>query len=522
MKALGTFVLEGLNIERVTYETVQGVVEEWLARKARIVKDRGDGSFDLELTRDKREASLRRHDVLCSDGSVLRDLSLAEPITSGKFITSIQIAYSGNAIAVTTRLVGLDSDRYVRPTAFDPHPPRFLRDLLALPIAWRYSGDFIQKVPLILDNPMRTYAECEQFWDKLMSPVRRLPLVMVSPSVGVDLKSLAADFHERLLCVAHVVGIGRELSWEISQSRGKEWSCFNGAVKLYWPGHTEETGPFTRIKLRDELEYDASDGLSCAYRRYAERLMREILELSSDADIEPELPNRVRSIYRQDLRDQAQRKRVEDEGGAEYTIELERENVELKERCDALEEEAKEHRQKIWNLSQIASRTGGGRGRSPAAIDLFEPHPEDAPDSLTMAIMMAEDRYPECLKFGADVGKGLATVAPDAGPPSKVHRWLLKLAELADLLRTNEGKLGQSYSEWLESRGVVASGESETIRSNPKAQQARTWDADGQSKIFDLHLKPCEATSPGRCVRIYFAWIESQKKIVVGWVGRHP
>jgi len=37
-----------------------------------------------------------------------------------------------------------------------------------------------------------------------------------------------------------------------------------------------------------------------------------------------------------------------------------------------------------------------------------------------------------------------------------------------------------------------------------------------------MHLKPNDALSPDRCVRIYFDWDDATRQVIVGWVGRHP
>jgi hypothetical protein len=69
----------------------------------------------------------------------------------------------------------------------------------------------------------------------------------------------------------------------------------------------------------------------------------------------------------------------------------------------------------------------------------------------------------------------------------------------------------------------IASGESETVLNSPAEQKARTWDdGAGAKRGFNFHLKPSEATSPDRCVRVYFEYDEKRSKTIVGWIGKHP
>jgi len=47
-------------------------------------------------------------------------------------------------------------------------------------------------------------------------------------------------------------------------------------------------------------------------------------------------------------------------------------------------------------------------------------------------------------------------------------------------------------------------------------------------KLFDLHLKPCtfsqyeDTDNKKRTTRIYILWDENVKKVIVGWIGKHP
>ena len=131
------------------------------------------------------------------------------------------------------------------------------------------------------------------------------------------------------------------------------------------------------------------------------------------------------------------------------------------------------------------------------------------------------DRFDSTLLFGAAVNEGIRTLAPDAGPPDKLLSYLKTLADLTEARQ--KGTLGTTAIKWLSSRGIIASGESETILNSTSEQKARTWDdGAGAKRPFNSHLKPSEATSPDRCVRVYFDYDEKRSKTIVAWVGKHP
>lgn len=118
------------------------------------------------------------------------------------------------------------------------------------------------------------------------------------------------------------------------------------------------------------------------------------------------------------------------------------------------------------------------------------------------------------LIFGDDVEEGVAGLASDAGPPAKIFEHLEALACLAAKRRA--GPLGMTMVKWLERFNVAASGESESIRTNGREMDRRSWRVDGERRPFFLHTKP------DRCVRIYFCWDPDRSVVVIGWIGRHP
>jgi hypothetical protein len=122
--------------------------------------------------------------------------------------------------------------------------------------------------------------------------------------------------------------------------------------------------------------------------------------------------------------------------------------------------------------------------------------------------------------FGRDVDRGVEGLSPDAGPPQKVLDYLQTLGDLVDERR--KGPLGNSLMGWLQELGVTCSGESMTDRNNAETMKRRRWHDGTSTRQFELHLKPNDALSPDRCVRVYFDWDDATRQVVVGWIGRHP
>jgi hypothetical protein len=348
---------------------------------------------------------------------------------------------------------------------------------------------------------------------------RNLPVVAVSTHEGNQLTSTFADDLARDLSgVAVVAALDQAAAWEISLEFGREWSCYNGAVRMYWPLRSASSSVnalehplWTRERLLSTV-----DDPKAAASRLRHQLRRQLLALSTYTVSEPALLMRVfaeaAEARLQELRESASS--VDD--WVNIAEEYARENTVLKVQKRELEEQRSQLQAQVENLSIALQYQESAETEATIA-------PEAAPlvRSVADAVAAATERYADELVFGEDVANSVRSVAQDAGPPDKVYEYLKGLAEMTGL-RRGPG-LGKDMLMWLREQGLKASGESETVLNNPAEMQRRTWDDGvGGKRRFEQHLKPSEGTSPDRCVRIYFAYDETVQKAIVGWVGRHP
>jgi hypothetical protein len=314
--------------------------------------------------------------------------------------------------------------------------------------------------------------------------------------------------------LAIVVHIDESASRRVTVIRGKEWSCFDGAIRIYWPiqrtlGSAYEHPYWTRLRL---IQSKGSNLAAAVGIR--NELRRRLLELSTYAVDEP--------IYLARVRDDSIRLKFEEARNA--AAESGNQGALAEEyfgRCAVLEQELSDREAKIeqlqgtvQSLSQIWKFTAGEKAEE------LPPEPEKPVDTLADAVERARDEFDSELLFGEDVDDGVRGLVTDAGPPDKVFDHLKTLAEMTRIRRL--GSLGKNMLEWLADRGISASNESEMVTGSKAEMQRRTW-RDGEARrAFTTHLKPNEKTGPDRCVRIYFDYDEESKKTVVGWVGRHP
>jgi len=114
--------------------------------------------------------------------------------------------------------------------------PPFLRDLVRDP-------GLVDVRPLVpLPWILRDEADQDAFRDFLSNPARTLPVVLLTEvdfgqtPIGTDRFLLPAEeLAQRLLGLAHVVAMPKQLTYRWSDTLGKVWSAHSGAVRTYWP-----------------------------------------------------------------------------------------------------------------------------------------------------------------------------------------------------------------------------------------------------------------------------------------------
>jgi hypothetical protein len=486
-----------------TGDEVSHHIETWLASKGKPTE-----AGEHLVLNDGRLATIDRNTLSTAQGN-LWEVVLTEPTPGGWLRTSIAVAESLELLAVSVGLSAGSSS--LSPVSLDVHCPRVVRTLLDSPVVWTYGETRLTSSPLSLTG----VAGGDAFINLAWSPSRSVPLVAISDEYGAVLHPGIVEAIARDLAgLAIVARLDPPASWRITLRKGKAWSCYSSAIRLYWPGLHAAANPYdhplwTPIRLLEGVA-----DTETAAGRIRTQLRRRILGQSAFAISEPPLFNKIRRAARQEEIAALQAKAAADtdyQALAEgYFAEL----LKAQALIDERDEEIEALRAQVSSL-QLALKWKDG------ASDAVEPDVEAPPATVEEAVLVAMDRYDSTLIFGASVNEGMKTVAPDAGPPDKILSYLRGLSELTEARRA--GPLGTTAIKWLGSRGIIASGESETVLNSAKEQQARTWDdGAGTRRPFNFHLKPSEATSPDRCVRIYFDYDEKRGKTVVAWVGKHP
>jgi hypothetical protein len=481
---------------------VANVIEKWKSKKFEqdsngmtVIRTSG-----LPAQFDRREAKLA--DAAQTTFHVL------EPVPGGQLETQVRILETGTGIRFQCSLA-LGSDAGLQSPRVDIRSPRFIREIIDLGLGWRIGDDGERIFSKCFDVEKE---DIHAFEGLISAPQRRLPVIVVSELHG---ETLAGDIHERIshdTCgLAHTCRLTEEASWELTEKLGKNWSCYNGAVRLFWPFKMNRDD----FRAHPLWTYDhlmrRADNEIIARDRFRHELATRLIEASTFVADDTAF---VRFEAEQ-IRQASDKSRaiVSESGDFKALADLyATENDSLKNALDAKSRENETLQQNIEALT-IALRAGSNATAHQSL--------EDAPPiSVADAVAVAQKTLPKSLVFSSDLADGIATLNPTAGPPDKILRYFEVLAELSNTL--NGGRaLGRSLPIWLQDKGVTCSRESETVRGNKTALARRTFKIGDEELYCEYHAKPSDNVPPDLCVRIYFAVTDQFPCIRIGYVGRH-
>lgn len=500
---------------RNVFETALEERTRWLRRKGSVDGNRTPADLIL---RDGRIAQCEM-ESLEFDNSRLDACKITEPAEAGRFRTRIELSHDDAAVEVACELAVGGIPSKILPVRFDAKCPNVLHRIVESNSGWTAGGAPVSLHPRIYTGAPGGRDLCSLIW----AESRHLPLVVISDHDGLLLHpELPSRLAWDLCGLAVVATIDGAASWEVTRGKGSEWSCYHGAIRVYWPmspqidASSEQHPLWTPQRLLHGVS-----GTPAAMTRFRKQLRGRIFGLSTFAHPDRSLGETIRERARDDQErarnNQLQRLRRRAEDGGDWKAlaeEYEQDGRDAKWQLNKANAEIQDLRTQLENL-QAALQF------SPADAEDVSPETSAPPSTVNDAVDRARQQHAQHLVFGDDVDRGVRNLNQDAGPPYKI---LQNLDVLSEMTRKRlQGNLGTQPVSWLKEQGFPASGESETVRNSRSAMKARTWnDGRGGTRQFTLHLKPVEATSPDRCVRIYFDFDEEQKKTIVGWIGRHP
>jgi hypothetical protein len=168
-----------------------------------------------------------------------------------RWTTDVVVASAGGKIQFGIQVGVSSTDYVVRPTQITLGRPRLVSELFTFHSCW--AGD----QPLLTKKIEMSAQDVPDFVEEeLLDPKRSIPIVVVSHDQFADRPVIDADrLHKALLGFAQVVVLDKWAAFQLTDSIGRALSCFNGCVRVYWPGLTRDSNPLHHwLYFPDQLE----------------------------------------------------------------------------------------------------------------------------------------------------------------------------------------------------------------------------------------------------------------------------
>lgn len=512
MRKVAAYAMESVSGDAAeassAYMFASTTIDNWLLSKG----EKGAGDGNNFIFKDGQPGKIIDFQEEVS-GGCLRTIGLFEHVESGVFETRIILGHTSSGCAVFSELRAASVPGLLSPFQYDVRRPLFIKDLLGGEKDWYLGETLLPGRPMFFRGAQGAINLARLIWHA----DRSVPFVVISTEGGSSITDNFVDnVFSDLAGLAIVGAVDETASWALTDMRGGEWSCYNGAIRMYWPMvESTQAAKSHPLWTKASLFRGISEPRDASYR-IRRQLRRQILGISAFSIHEPRLlralGTELRILRRKELDENFKRGATANDY-KEIAESYAKENDNLRDEIRSKEDRLNELEDQVENL-QIALRYA-----SSAQADLPPDDPGDVSE-LKDVLLHARSAHESQLLFADDIETGVQGLHSEAGPPAKVLRYLDVLAELAKA--RSEG-LGVGLVPWLTGKGLSCSVESETVRNSDAERRKRSWRFNGELIEFNYHLKPSEHASPDRCVRIYFDLPEEHpNKVRVGWIGRHP
>ncbi|MCW5790451.1 MAG: hypothetical protein KIT72_08520 [Polyangiaceae bacterium] len=412
--------------------------------------------------------------------------------------------FAGDDTIVTLVLKISSVDYELLPARFQLGTPRIVRTLVG-------RGDARLGEHQIALAPQRVDPDSvDPLLELLLSKTRRHPIVVLSPDPYSERLSVDPDAISNAVAgVASVhVLASKWAGFALTDEVGKRYSCYNGAVRIYWPRFSLEADPFFhRLWLPSEI---SELGGSEAFGR---SLLRIIAAAASFRFVEPE-PLRAFRLRHDEVRLAALRATK----GGDYDAlfdEYDKLDAEARDLREKLEAATRDNETLRENLSAVRSSAPEATVPAPTAAAI-----DDRPDlkNVHEAVREAQQRTSHLI-FLEDAFSS-ARESPFK-QPDKAYSALMAIDDVAQRWAEQLAggpKLGPR-KEAFRQRGFEYK-ENISQTSEGKWRDEYSYVYNGTKILFAPHIT-IGAKQADKCLSVHMFWDEQKRCVAIAHVGRH-
>lgn len=273
MQKVAAYLLErrsGLTsaVDRATEgERIRTSVMAWLKAKGATP----DGSY---LAIDKSRACYEIRDEVYEDRRWTLYRLTEESSQGRKFDANLSVTVGHSSVMLFVTLeIGLVTTQ-VNQIDSDPKCPKIIRELLSDGSIWHHGSSQLK-----LLHRIEGFDAGEILAAEILNQTRTIPLVVVST---IDrkpiLEGLDTELSFDLAGLANVYVIDDDASWALTDELRKPFSCYSGAIRIYWPSFSLSQDPFhqylwTAPRLHP-IDLDEKTSLDRIRRQIRTRIMR--------------------------------------------------------------------------------------------------------------------------------------------------------------------------------------------------------------------------------------------------------
>ena len=354
--------------------------------------------------------------------------------------------------------------------------------------------------------------------EELQSHQRRYPIVFVSCTNQTDRPITGADaLADWLAGVASVVvAENRFTSIALANHLPQSLNCWDGAVRIYWPGFSRaDSGSIHRVWNSElVIEYDGS-------RQFGFREV--VLERVSDL-----LAHR-RSSRQFDwaqigqlVKEQESRRAIEDakkSGDSEELLKLfEQDNIQLRQQVNELTNEIDELGTSLDRAREVSNCYREELSRASKQTSEIVTG-ELVIRSVQEAIQWARDAYTDELAFALNSQSDEDTPFEDPSDVVKVFEWLATTYRDAKRGERKCPDLDMSIREFIDASWFWRGGQAEYTANVFSNWYECTY--DGHRHQVLEHVGSGKSKKPEQTIRIAFTWLESRQLVLIGYIGQH-